>query len=81
MTPGTKIKQGPARDVGSTTAWGFWGAEADELLEPLEVEEPEDISNKDPKDPEEIRQDKRRKVCRGPNQRNAVEEKWRRKGP
>ena len=60
---------------------GVLGAEADELLKPLEAEMPEDISNKDPKDPGEIRQDKRRKVCGGPNQRNAAEEKWRRKGP
>ena len=62
----------------SSTVWGFWGAEADELLEPLEAEGLEDISNKDPG---EIRRDKRRKVCGGPNQRNAAEKKWRRKGP
>ena len=52
----------------------------DELPELLEVEVPEDISNKDPKNLREIRRDKRRKVCGGPNQRNAAEEKWRRKG-
>ena len=57
--PGAKIGRGPASDVGSSTVWGFWGAEADELLEPLEVEVPEDISNKDPKNPEEIRRNKR----------------------
>ena len=59
MAPGTKIERGPALDVGSSTVWGSWGAEADELLEPLEAEVPEDISNKSPKDPGEIRQDKR----------------------
>ena len=81
MAPSAKIGRGPTLDVGSSTVWGFWGAEADELLEPLEAEVPEDISNKDPKDPGEIRRDKRRKVCRGPNQRNAAEKKWRKKGP
>ena len=62
MAPDAKIGQGPALDVGSSTVWGFWGAEADELLEPLEEEVPEDISNKDPKNLGEIRQNKRRKV-------------------
>ena len=80
MAPGAKIERGPALDVGSSTVWGFWRAEADELLESLEAEASEDISNKDPKNLGEIRQDKRRKVCGGPNQRNAAEEKWRRKG-
>ena len=56
------------------------GAEADELLEPLEVEASEDISNKGLKNPGEIRRDKRQKVCGGSNQRNAAEEKWRRRG-
>ena len=59
MAPGAKIGRGPAPDVGSSTVWGFWGAEVDELLEPLEVEVPEDISNKDPKNLREIRWDKR----------------------
>ena len=59
MTPGAKIGRGPALDVGSSTVWGFCGAEADELLEPLEAEVPEDISNKGPKNPGEIRWDKR----------------------
>ena len=81
MAPGAKIGRGPALDVGSSIVWGFWGAEVDELPKPLEAKVPEDISNKDPKDPGEIRQDKRRKVCGGPNLGNAAEEKWRRKGP
>ena len=80
MAPDTKIGRSSAPDVGSSTVWGSWGAEADELLEPLEAEVSEDISNKSPKDPGEIRRDKERKVCGGPNRRNAAEEKWRRKG-
>ena len=80
MAPNAKTRQGPVLDVGSSIVWGFWGVEADELLEPLEAEVPEDISNKGPKNSGEIRRDKRRKVCGGPNQRNAAEEKWRRKG-
>ena len=58
MAPSAKIGRGPAPDVGSSTVWGFWEAEADELPEPLEAEVLEDISNKGPKDPEEIRRDK-----------------------
>ena len=80
MAPGAKIGRGPALDVGLSTVWGFWGAEADELLEPLEAEVPEDISNKGPKNPREIRWDKRQKVCGRTNQRNAAKGKWRRKG-
>ena len=80
MASDAKIGQGPAPDVGSSTVWGFWGAEADELLKPLEAEVPEDISNKDPKNLGEIRRNKRRKVRERPNQGNAAEGKWRRKG-
>ena len=58
MAPGTKTGRGPALDMGSSTVWGSWGADADELLEPLEAEVLEDISNEDPKDPGEIRRDK-----------------------
>ena len=58
MAPGAKIGRGLALDVGSSTVWGSWGADADELTEPLEVEVPEDISNEDLKDPGEIRRDK-----------------------
>ena len=75
MAPDAKIGRGPALDVGSSTVWGSWGTEADELLKPLEAEVPEDISNKSPKDPGEIKRDKGRMVCGGPNQRNATEEK------
>ena len=63
MAPDAKIGRGPAPDVGSSTVWGSWGADADELQEPLEAEVPEDISNEDPKDPGEIRQDKGRGVA------------------
>ena len=81
MAPDAKIGRGPTPDVGSSTVWGFWGAEVDELPEPLEAEVPEDISNMDPKNLREIRQNKKRKVRGGPNQGNVVEEKWRRKDP
>ena len=80
MAPGTKIRRGPAPDVGSSTIRGFWGTEADELLKPLEAEVPEDISSKNRKNPEEIRRNKSRKVRGGPNKRNAAEEKWKRRG-
>ena len=80
MALGAKIGQDPALDVGLSTVWGFWGVEADELLEPLEAGVPKDILNKGPKNSREIRRDKRRKVCGGPNQRNAAKGKWRRKG-
>ena len=45
MAPDAKIGRSPAPDVGSSTEWGSWGAEAEELSESLEAEVPEDISN------------------------------------
>ena len=45
MVPGAKTGRSPIPDVGSSTEWGFWGAEAEELPEPLEAEVSEDISN------------------------------------
>ena len=59
MAPGAKVGRGPALDVGSSTMWGSWRADADELPESLEVEVPEDISNEDPKNLREIGRNKR----------------------
>ena len=45
MVLDAKTGRSPVPDVGSSTEWGSWGAEAEELPKPLEVEVPKDISN------------------------------------
>ena len=40
-----KTERSLVPDVGSSTEWESWGAEAEELPEPLGAEVPEDISN------------------------------------
>ena len=43
MVPDAKAEWGPTSDIGSSTATGTWGFEAEELSELLGVEELEDI--------------------------------------